>query len=262
MARFCPLFSSSSGNSIYIGSAKSSVLIDVGVSAKQMTIALDNFGIDIETIKGIFVTHEHSDHIKGIKVFASKYNIPVYASKGTIEAMDKLGILNGKFEVNVIEDTVELDSMKIKRFNTSHDCLESTGYTVELPDGNKAAVCTDLGIVTEEVKKAIGGCNLVLAESNHDIRMLQNGMYPYSLKRRILSDKGHLSNESCSEFLKELISKGTTRFFLGHLSKENNFPELAFQTSLSALEGLGAKLNRDFILSVAEPKCTKGITVF
>lgn len=262
MARFCPLFSSSSGNCIYIGSAREAILIDVGVSAKQTALLLNGFGIDISTIKGIFVTHEHNDHIQGVRPFARKYNVPVYASAGTVSAMEDMGILNGKFEVNIIEDSVEIGNIRVERFNTPHDCRESTGYTVNIADNCSAAVCTDLGIVTHEVRNALKGCSLVLLESNHDVSMLQNGAYPYLLKRRILSEKGHLSNDSCAEFVKELIKNGTTRFYLGHLSRENNFPELAYQTSLCALESVGAKLNRDFLLSVATPKCVDGITVF
>ena len=261
MARFCPLFSSSSGNSIYIGSGGKGILVDVGVSAKQECIALDEFGIDLNSIQGIFVTHEHSDHIKGVRVFASKYNIPVYASRGTLAAMEETGHLNGSFEVYPIDDYIELDSMRITRFDTSHDCRESTGFTVTTGDGCKLAVCTDLGVVTQGVKDALFGSDLVLLESNHDVRMLQNGAYPYPLKRRILSDVGHLSNDSCAMFLKELIKNGTSRFFLGHLSKENNFPDLAFQTAFSAFDSVGAVINRDYILNVAKPRCEDGVTL-
>lgn len=262
MARFCPLFSSSSGNCVYIGSASQGVLIDVGVSAKQAAQSLNAFGVDISTIKAIFVTHEHKDHIQGVRPFARKYNIPVYASCGTVAAMEDMGILNGKFDINVIEDSVEIGNIKVERFNTPHDCREGTGYIVNIADNCSAAVCTDLGVVTNEVRIALKKCSLVLLESNHDVAMLQNGAYPYPLKRRILSEKGHLSNDSCAEFVKELIKNGTTRFYLGHLSRENNFPELAYQTSLCALESIGATPGRDFLLSVATPKCVDGITVF
>lgn len=252
MARFCSLFSSSSGNCTYIGSSGGGVLIDAGVSAKQITLKLDCIGVSPADINAIFVTHEHTDHISGLRVFASKNNIPVFASEGTAEALEKNGTANGKFELNVIpEKGMECGGQFIFPFATSHDSAQSCGYTVTTSDDRKIAVATDTGIVTDEIRTAVEGCDLILAESNHDIGMLRNGSYPYMLKRRILSDVGHLSNLACSEFVTELVKNGTTRLVLGHLSKENNIPELAFQTSKSALDCAGAVHMRDYILKVA-----------
>ena len=252
MARFCSLFSSSSGNCTYIGSSDGGVLIDAGASAKQITLKLDCIGVSPADINAIFVTHEHSDHISGLRVFASRNNIPVYTRAGTLAALEKSKTANGSFDISVIPETgIECGGQFILPFATSHDSAESCGYVVTTSDDRKIAVATDTGIVTESIRRAVDGCDLILAESNHDIGMLRNGSYPYMLKRRILSDVGHLSNNACSEFVTELVKNGTTRIILGHLSKENNIPDLAFQTSKSALDCEGAVQFRDYILKVA-----------
>ena len=141
--------------------------------------------------------------------------------------------------------------MFIRPFRTSHDCAESVGYTVETPDNRKLSVLTDTGYVSDEMYNAVSGSDLILAESNHDIGMLRNGPYNYNLKRRILSDKGHLSNAACAELVTKLVGEGTTRLILGHLSKENNLPSLAFETTRSAMSMAGARENIDYLLSVA-----------
>lgn len=251
MSRFCSLFSSSSGNSTYIGSGKSGILIDAGVSAKRLKGALSDRQIEPSTINAIFVTHEHSDHIKGIRVFASAHNIPVYATAGTLDGLDEAGMLNGKFPCGIIpKDGMEFAGMFVKPFETPHDANESCGYTIDLPDDRKIAVATDIGHMTNTIMNALIGCDLVMLESNHDIGMLENGDYPYYLKRRILSDRGHLSNEACATAASQLIERGTTRLFLGHLSSENNIPELAYQTTFAEIAQTGAVLNRDYTLKV------------
>ncbi len=262
MARFCPLFSGSKGNSMYVGTSENGVLIDVGMSAKQTTLALERIGVDPQSIRAIFITHEHSDHVKGLRVFASKYNINVYSSKGTLASLDDSGVLNGKFFASEITSGVEVDGIQVVPFRTPHDSRESVGYVVTLPDGRKAAVVTDLGVITDDIMRVISGCDLVLIESNHDVKMLENGDYPYYLKRRILSKNGHLSNDSCAQAVTTLLKNGTTRFFLGHLSRENNIPELAYQNTYSALVECGAVEGQDFLLSVV-PSCNAGeVTIF
>ena len=252
MARFCPLFSGSSGNSYYIGSSGSGVLIDAGRSAKQITNMLGSCEIDIASVKAIFVTHEHSDHVKGLRVFASRHHIPVFASVGTLKALEKMGCLNEKYPADVIDENgMECAGMYIKPFRTSHDCAEGLGYRIETQDGRSAGFSTDLGYFSEAVKKELLGTDLVVLESNHDVRMLQNGAYPYYLKQRILSNIGHLSNQACADQLFELAKKGTTRFILAHLSSENNTPELAYQTSLCSLSLAGLKEGVDYQLYVA-----------
>lgn len=259
MARFCTLFSGSSGNSYYIGSEQSGILIDAGRTAKQMDAMLENCKIKAESIRAIFVTHEHSDHIKGLRVFASRHHLPVFASEGTLSELEVHNCLSDKYEANVIGNCgMECAGLYIKPFHTSHDCAESVGYRIHTHDDRTAVVSTDLGFISDEVKQELAGADLIVLESNHDVGMLQNGPYPYPLKRRILSKLGHLSNHDCASELCELASKGTARFVLAHLSSENNTPELAYQTSLCALTLSGREKDIDFKLYVAPKENYEG----
>lgn len=262
MARLCPLFSGSSGNSYYIGSQERGVLIDAGRSAKQITEMLKKCEIPLSAIEGIFVTHEHSDHVKGLRVFAGRNHVPVYASRGTLEALNDAQVLDGKFPCQVIGlEGMSCAGMEIIPFHTSHDCAEGYGYLVKTADDHRVSFSTDLGVITPEVENMMEGADFVVMESNHDVGMLQNGPYPYPLKRRILSSIGHLSNEACADYLPHLAGKGATRFLLAHLSSENNTPELAYQTALCSLKMAGLRENQDFMLSVAPKENLKGSTI-
>lgn len=252
MSRIYPLFSGSSGNCYYIACRESGILIDAGRSAKQIETALHDNSISCSGIQAIFVTHEHNDHVSGLRVFAARHKIKVYSSRGTLEQLEDMGVINGKYPCDVIENKpVELDDMKITAFKTSHDCADAQGYVVETSDGNKISLATDLGIITDTVANAVLGSTAAIVESNHDVQMLLNGAYPYYLKKRILSDKGHLSNNDCSYFLPELINSGTTRFILAHLSRENNIPQLAYQSAVCELDKHLAKIDEDYKLYVA-----------
>lgn len=258
MSRLFPIASGSSGNCTYIGSGSSGILIDVGISAKAVTTALNTASIAPESIRGIFVTHSHIDHISGLRVFADLYGIPVFASNKTAATLDNDPAHRPK-DIHIIDDTVSVGDFLINRFDTSHDCAGSGGYTVTLQNGDKCGVCTDLGVVTDSVRRAITGCNALLFESNHDVTMLQNGGYPEHLKKRILGDMGHLSNVSCSKELTHLVENGTSRIVLGHLSRENNDPRIAKSTATSALMDSGMRENEDYLLFVAPPKNGKMI---
>ena len=252
MARFCPLFSGSSGNSFYLGSSTAGILIDVGRSARQVTKMLEQCGISPTVLQGIFITHEHSDHIKGLRVFAEKHQIPVYCSAGTLGAMEESGAVTTKMTCHIVEpDGIECAGMFIRSFPISHDCVEGVGYKICTSDDRRVAFATDLGYISDEVQKELLGSDLVVLESNHDVGMLQNGPYPYYLKRRILSQVGHLSNQVCADMLPDLAQKGSTRFVLAHLSSENNTPDLAFQTAMCSLQMSGMRQQVDFELMVA-----------
>lgn len=251
MSKVCQLFSGSSGNSIYIASQGTKILVDAGVSAKRLTGALNDIGENPQELSAIFVTHEHSDHIKGIRVFAGKYGIPVFAEENVLERMYNTNHITEKITADKISANMELGGIEILPFRNSHDSVSCVGYRFNLKDGRSVSVCTDTGYITEEAKSTITGSDLVFLESNHEVTMLENGPYPYQLKQRILSSKGHLSNDACSEFAAELIKSGTTRLVLSHLSRENNYPSLAFQTTLSKLSNNGLTENVDFRLKVS-----------
>lgn len=255
MARYCPLFSGSSGNCTYIGTASGGgVLIDAGVSAKRIENALREREIDPASIRAVLVTHEHRDHVAGLRVLLKHYHYPVYASRGTWDSLLADGILTEKDLGGVMEpgDNTVAD-MKVTAFHISHDCAEGMGFCLHTPDDRCIAVATDMGEMTSEVRDAVEGCDLLHIESNHMVRMLENGPYPYPLKRRILSAKGHLSNEDCAAELPGLARQGTARFFLAHLSRENNTPDLAYMTARAALCESGLQEGQDFLLQVTRP---------
>lgn len=252
MARIYPLFSSSKGNSVFVGSSTEGVLIDAGVSYKRLCQALCTCGLDINAIKAIFVTHDHSDHISGIKTFTKKHNIPVYARRETIEKLMKSGEINS--EGIAVDGEVSVGSMKVFSFPTPHDTAGSCGYRITAPDGKICAVCTDVGRITDEVADGIRGCDAVMLEANYDEEMLRKGEYPFYLKQRISNGNGHLSNVKCGEQIRKLIEGGTMRFILGHLSQDNNTPSVACRTVESYLGGLVR--NRDYILEVAPVETT------
>lgn len=257
MAKFVTLFSSSSGNSYYIGSSGQAVLIDAGRSAKQIEEAMMHNELDMRSVRAIFITHEHTDHCRGLRVLAARYGINVYASEGTLEELIKGGHIDDRFSADVIRDRLTVGDMLIERINTPHDSRESCSYRVTTADSKRAMIATDMGVMLPSVRKFLSQCDMAVIESNHDINMLMTGSYPYPLKRRILSDRGHLSNAACAEELPNLVKSGLRRVLLGHLSSENNTPRLALDTSLTALESAGLRRDEDFMLDIA-PKETNG----
>ena len=260
MARICPMFSGSSGNSTYIGTPDGGFLIDAGVSFKRLCAALEAAGGCYSEIKGVAVTHEHRDHIQGLKLLLKKSGAALIASAKTVETLRAGDFLPEGVKVIILEKTAEIAGVQITRFDTSHDCEGSSGFSFTLPNEKRITVCTDLGVVTQGVRQAILGSDLVLLESNHDIDMLKKGPYPPGLKMRVLSDNGHISNNACAAELPGLLAGGTTRFILGHLSKQNNIPMLAESTAVAALMDAGGIRDKDYILSVAAPD-SNGVTV-
>ena len=250
---FCPLFSGSSGNALFCQYGNTRVLIDAGKPGRQIEEALQSIGVDPGTLAGVLITHEHSDHIHGAGIISRKYHLPLYATPGTWEAMEgKIGKIAPDFrrEIQAGRDFY-LGEMGIAPFPIPHDAADPVGF--RLYGGCLSiSTATDLGHFSPFVYLQIAGSDLILLESNHDPDMLKaNPRYSAQLKARILGEHGHLSNESCAEALLRLISAGTGTVLLGHLSGENNTPELARRVSTEALAREGIRPGRDVQLNVA-----------
>ena len=231
--RMCSIASGSSGNCIYVGSDDTHLLVDTGISKKRIEEGLKELDVKGEELDGILVTHEHSDHIQGLGVFSRKYAIPIYATPGTIRGIEKSSSL-GKMPEGLLhpietDKMFQLGDIDIHPFQISHDANEPCGYRMENA-GKAVAVATDLGTYDDYFVKKLKNLDAVLLEANHDIHMLEVGGYPYPLKRRILGDKGHLSNELSGQLLCDILHDNLKHIMLGHLSKENNYARLAYET--------------------------------
>lgn len=229
----CSIASGSSGNCIYTGTDAAHILIDAGISGKRIEAGLNEIGLKTAEMQGILITHEHIDHVAGLGVLARRYGIPLYGTKGTIEAVKNMKSV-GKIDESLFheiepEQTFDIGDMTIEPIAISHDAAEPVAYKVK--QGQKtAAVMTDLGFYDARIVQKLQNVNALLLEANHDVRMLEMGPYPYPLKQRILGDRGHLSNENCGRLLGEILHDNFKAVVLGHLSKENNYPQLAYET--------------------------------
>ena len=232
MPRFASIASGSSGNSIYFGSDNTHILIDTGISNKRIEEGLKNLGLKVSDLSGVLITHEHSDHIQGLKTLIKKYHIPIYATKGTLDYIKAKKIIEGNEDLcNVISaDTkITIDDIDASVFKISHDASEPVGFRLSTA-GKSVAVATDMGVYDEYIVDKLQDLDAILLEANHDIRMLEAGPYPYHLKRRILGSKGHLCNEIAGKLLARILNDNIKHVLLGHLSKENNYPSLAYET--------------------------------
>ena len=250
---FCSLYSGSSGNSMFIASDKAKILIDAGLPGKKIDMALQEINQSPNDINGIFITHEHSDHNKGIGVLTRKYDIPIYANADTWSAMESSIGKVKEHNIKIIDkrSVTEINDMSIKAFNIPHDAAAPMGYTVSSA-GKSISVATDFGTFTREIFNNIKDSEVILLESNHDVNMLKFGPYPYPLKRRILSEIGHLSNDDCGNAIVELSKcSAQKKVILGHLSNTNNQPDLAYQTVLNVLNENGIRPKEDIILTMA-----------
>lgn len=254
-----PLFSSSKGNAIFIGNDEQGILIDCGVSYKRLDTAMKRSGLDTSAIKAVFVTHDHSDHIKGIPVLTKKHKLKVFGQSRVIRKLVNENYISPLSEAHEIEISVELFGIKITAFDTPHDAEQSCGYRVDFENGTSCAVCTDLGYVTSAVREAISGVGTVLIEANYDEDMMLFSAYPKYLKQRICSERGHLSNTASAEEVRRLIENGTRNIILGHLSQENNTPDIAEHTVVSGLTAF--KRGRDYLLKVASPETSGDMVV-
>lgn len=230
--RLKSIASGSSGNAIYVGSDTTHLLVDVGISGKRIESGLNELELTGRDIDGILITHEHSDHIGGLGVISRKYEIPIYATEGTINGIMSCSSV-GKIDTdlfNVIkrDEKFTIKDIEINPLRVSHDANEPVAYKFRNEKKN-AAIITDLGYYDDYLVQNLKELDALFIEANHDIRMLQLGRYPYQLKQRILGNRGHLSNETSGRFLSELIHDNMKHIILSHLSHENNMPELAFE---------------------------------
>ena len=229
----CSIASGSSGNCICVGTDTCHLLVDAGISGKRIETGLNSIDLKTEEMQGILVTHEHIDHIQGLGVLARRYGLPMYATAGTIDAILRTKSV-GKIDESLFHEvkpevTFTVGDMTIEPIAISHDAAEPVAYKFTQP-GKAMAVMTDLGKYDACIVEKLKNLDVLFLESNHDVHMLQVGSYPYPLKQRILGDRGHLSNELCGKLLGEVLHDDMKTIFLGHLSKENNYPELAYET--------------------------------
>lgn len=244
------LYSGSSGNSCFVRVGDTAILIDAGRNAKALCAALNSIGENIADIKAIFVTHEHTDHISALDVVGKKNSMPIYITRQSAQKFSADSPLRARvFERDVLFSE-NVGELRVSSFPTSHDSLMSVGYRIEYveDDGiHSIGYATDVGYVSDAVRKGLMGCEAVVLECNHDVDMLMQGPYPREIKRRVASSKGHLSNEECAELSLELVQNGTRAIMLAHISRENNEPEIAFDAVSNAISGF------DVNLFVAEP---------
>ncbi len=238
--RVCALYSGSGGNSLFIDAAGVKILIDAGKNARALCRALSRIGSDISEITAIFITHEHTDHVSALEIISKRHEIPIHILDRSAERFDRDP--DAYVHKNLVRHggtfSVELDGVRVSCFKTPHDSRGSVGYRVDICRGGEErsiGVATDIGYVTRGICSALEGCETVVLESNHDEEMLMEGRYPYELKTRILSNKGHLSNKASARFGAHLAEKGTKAFLLAHLSEENNRPEVAYDEFVSAI---------------------------
>ena len=258
--RFAPLLSGSSGNALYIGAGDTHILVDAGVSMAKLLPQMKDAGLDPKDLDCILVTHEHSDHVQGVGVLSRKFHIPICATQGTWDGMEKK---IGKIEpehVRIIEAGRDfyLGRLNIMPFSIPHDANDPVGYSFRL-GGIKCAIATDIGCIKPGWMDEVAGSDVLLLEANHDVDMLRAGSYPYALKRRILGKNGHLNNDDCGRAAVELAQRGVRHIILGHLSAENNHPDLAMLTVEMALRTEGIEPGRHIDLSIARRDCLCGV---
>lgn len=234
---FCPIASGSSGNSIYVGTEHTHILIDAGITGKRAEAGLKELQVKGDSLNALLITHEHKDHIKGAGVLSRRFDIPIFATPGTWEGMkNEIGTIAVKnIRYLYSGENCIINDMCIRPFEIPHDAAEPVGFNIFV-ENTKVTVATDIGHVTDAVRQCICDSDLLLLEANHDINMLKNGSYPWLLKKRIWGDRGHLSNVAAGNLISEIMSEKLKYIYLGHLSNENNIPHLAYETVESILK--------------------------
>ncbi|MBQ3169936.1 MAG: MBL fold metallo-hydrolase [Clostridia bacterium] len=249
---FSPLFSGSSGNAIYVGDGESGILVDAGVSCARIIKELENIGVKPESLNAILITHEHTDHTSGAGILSRKFDLPIYATEGTWNGMqDKVGAVQSK-NIRLIDARQDfyIGKIGVCPFSIPHDASDPCGFSF-FSGSIKASIATDIGCIRDGWISAVSDSDILLLESNYNEDMLKAGKYPYALKKRILSRTGHLSNDDAGKAAVRLVNRNVRNIILGHLSKENNFPQLAEQTVRLALNEAGCEIGRDVNLSIA-----------
>ena len=258
MLTITTLASGSGGNSLLVSGGGTHILIDAGISYRRITTALNQLNIDPATLSAVLVTHEHTDHVCGLSTMIKKLSVPIYASAGTAyQLCHRIGLPADRIYPFRAGIGFSVGALRCTSFSTPHDAADSVGYTVAL-DGEKMALATDLGHVTDTVRRAVLGSQVVVLESNHDIDWLHSGPYPYSLKQRILGDRGHLCNEAGAQLAAQAVQAGAHTVILAHLSRENNTPVRAYDVCSRHLSAMGVDPEHDIRLTVAPPtECGK-----
>jgi len=262
MSRFCSLFSSSKGNCTYLSGGATAVLIDAGVSFRAMMNALRLQGLSCDDLRAVLITHEHTDHIKGLRLLVERLGLPVYGSAGTLELLASNGHVPPGATLIECVGVQQVGELLVTAFDIPHDACAPVGYRFAMPDSRGVAIATDLGQITDEVRDHLTGCDLVMLESNYDKGMLECSRYPYYLKRRIKSSHGHLCNDVCAKEAARLVACGTTRLVLAHLSQKNNMPRIAYETGRASLSAAEMKEDYDYILKVAPAQGPQEVLVF
>mgnify|MGYP001002056729 CR=1 FL=1 len=259
--KFISLASGSSGNCYYLESEDTKILIDAGVSTRYIKNSLKNFDIDIAEIDAVFVTHEHGDHISGVEVLSRNYQIAVYSNALTVKNILEHNFIKQKQLFSSFDGLINIKDLEIHSFNLNHDAVSPVGYVIK-DKKTKFSVITDTGCITPEIYNSVKGSNAVVLESNHDIQMLTNGPYHYSLKKRILSNNGHLSNDAAGRCAVNLINDGTSELILAHISSTNNNYETVEKSICYYLTANNIKINEDVRVDIARKNETSTLHNF
>ncbi|MCE5293815.1 MAG: MBL fold metallo-hydrolase [Chlamydiales bacterium] len=257
MEGFCPLASGSKGNCIYVGTKNTKILIDAGISTKAIVERLSEINVDISEIQAILISHEHSDHIAGLKVLAFRHNIPIFANQLTARAICDYLKATPKFKIFMTGETFEFGDLEIHPFSIQHDAADPVAFTISF-DNLKIGVCTDLGFATSLVAKQLEQCNVLYIEANHKPEMVHASNRPMVYKQRVLGRTGHLSNEACGELVTQVAHKELKQIYLAHLSSECNCPNVALQTVSQFLKSKGHEIS----ISIAHQEKRSTATLF
>ena len=251
MLKFTSLYSGSSGNCLFVETENTKILIDAGVSLKKIEKGLENFDVLPSNLDAVIVTHEHTDHIQSLGNLSKKFDIPVFATSKTFDAMPKqTEKITDKNKNNInIDEKFSIGDIEILPFKIPHDAADPCGFTL-FSNNKKISIATDVGHMTNDILKHIDGSEFILLEANYDSNVLKYTKYPFKLKERIAGPTGHLSNKAAGQTINYLINSGLKKAVLGHLSKESNFPELAYQTVVDEILSSGTNID-NFNLSVA-----------